>query len=155
MRVLLLLFALSLPLAAQESKSEPWIGTLEATDSAGRYVARITASIAIDVKARRLDGHWNGLRGSSGTVTGTVDEKGRVKATLTMFANGVTPTDSGEIVEAERCRAEAKFEGHLYSSGVLQLTTARLRADTPSVRATGRACEDLTRIAVLLQPHEH
>ena len=150
------LFALSLPLAAQEPKSEPWIGTLEAEDSRGVGVGRLTGAVTF-TDARTVDGNWNTVSGASGTFSGTMDETGRVKATMRFFGPASVTDDKGQktIISTERCQAEAKMTGQWFSSGILRLTTDRFKFDTPSQRARQRECEDLRNIVILLQTHKH
>ena len=131
----------------QAPSAQPWIGTLEFRDSRGLTVGRVTAQITITAGA--VTGDWRSRGGASGSITGTIDDKGRIKATFIAF--GGAQFDNGKAVP-ERCHGEATAEGQLHSGDVLRLTVSRLRLDTPKQRARERPCEDLSRVVLLLQP---
>lgn len=128
----------------------PWIGTLEFHDSRGLSVGRITADLT--TTATTVKGDWHAKSGASGSITGTIDDKGRIKATVTAF--GPAKFDDGRAVP-ELCHGEAQATGQLLGGAIVRLTIDRLRLDTPRQRARGRTCEDLSRVVLLLQPLDH
>lgn len=130
-----------------------WIGTLEFRDGRGMLVIPMTAHITIT--GQRLEGSWNARnKGSSGTFTGTIDDKGRMKVDATLYGGAVQDTNTGgtEILATERCQGTARFEGELQSSGVFRWTAGRVDFDNTLTRAKGIHCEDLERLTWILQP---
>ena len=144
-RYTLLLMALSV--ATMGAQTTDWIGTMEVHDSRGLSIGRITATLT--TTPTTLSGDWRSKSGASGSMTGTINDKGRIKATFTAF--GGARFDDGRAVP-ERCHGSAQAAGQLHTSGVVRLTIDRIRLDTPQQRARERACEDLTDVVVLLQP---
>lgn len=126
-----------------------WIGTLEFTDAGGLTVSRVTATITITDST--IAGDWNSPGGASGSITGTVNNNGRIAATVTIAGGARLPDGT---TTPERCRGEAKADGRLYST-VVRLSIPRIALDTPAQRVRNRHCDDLTRVVLLLQPFPH
>lgn len=143
---------LALLVVAVVAQAEPqqWLGTLEFSDSRGLSVGRVTATL--NISSGMVTGTWNSPSGASGAISGTINDKGRIKATFSAF--GGARFANGSAVP-ERCQGEAAAEGQLHDSTVIRLTINRLRLDTPRQRARERQCEDMTRVVLLLQPAAH
>lgn len=132
------------------TKPTPWIGTLEFRDSRGLTVGRVFADLAITDKT--FAGDLRSKSGASGRLTGTIDDKGRVKATVVVYGGAQFADGS---TEPERCQGEATADGQLHGGTVLRLTIDRIMLDTRTQRIRNRQCQDMTRVVLLLQPFEH
>ena len=104
-RYTLLLIALSV--ATLGAQATDWIGTMEVHDSRGLSIGRITATLT--TTPTTLSGDWRSKSGASGSMTGTINDKGRIKATLTAF--GGARFDDGRAVP-ERARAAHRPRGN-------------------------------------------
>ena len=154
-RYTLLLIVLSAAtLGAQATAKQPWIGTIEFTDATGLSVGRMTADLLLG--GTSFAGEWISRRGASGRVWGTIEKDARIKGYFTITAPGGEVINGREVITApERCQGESAVEGQLLPSGVLRVTASRIKTDTPSLRALDKHCADMTRVVILLQPHEH
>ena len=140
-------------LLAQAAPALEFVGPLEFFDSRGRMI--IPTKAALTVKDRTITGLWQSTTGtSSGPIAGTVDDKGKVTLSVTLYGGAETDGANGapEILAPERCRGEATFKGEILRNRVIRVTAPVLRLNTAHTRATERDCENLTRLVWVLQP---
>lgn len=160
MRTLLTLLLLSAaPAYAQLAPDVPlrgeWVGTMEGRDDEGFRVGRVR--LTLDLRdPKNITGNLRTPAGvgASGLLTGTQNDKGQIRITMTFYAGSAFTKDDGtrEILEAERCQGESRMNATLHGGTVLRLTTDRVRFDTPALEAQDRHCQDLREVVITLQP---
>lgn len=155
--VLLVTAALSAQQAPEPIKiptQAEWVGPLELRDAHGPAILPTIATIQFSNGA--ITGEWR-IRSNkaSGAISGSVDNKSRFHLKVTMFAGGSErqPDGADKVVALERCSGDAVFEGTITDTGVLRLTSDRMRFDTPAKALQGRNCTDLTKLVWTLQQH--
>lgn len=161
MRLLLtiVLLVIASPAYAQLADSVPlhgdWIGTLDfrSDDEAHRRVGRLRMTLDLRDPSK-IQGHWRTPGGSSGLLTGRLNDKGKIEVSMTFYGGAsVTHTDGTvEHIAAERCQGESRMDVTLHDGVVLRLDTDRVRLDTPALREKDMNCQDMRQVVVTLQP---
>ncbi|HYB93670.1 MAG TPA: hypothetical protein VEC39_01765 [Vicinamibacterales bacterium] len=162
MRVLMLLLGLfgwqTTTATTDVPRQAEWIGALEFNDSRGLTVGPTIAHLTI-ADDGKVTGRWQSTNKgrNSGTIEGTVTKDGKFKLRVSVFggASEARPDGSHETIAVERCQGEGEFNGVLFATGAIRLTSKRIAFDSEMKRARNKDCQDVTGVVWTLQPHTH
>jgi hypothetical protein len=135
--VFLIPMLLGVPTLAS-AQAQEWVGPLLWQERDGKVAVATRLNLAIS-EAGNVSGEWRNLAGDfSGKVEGKREKGG--------FALRVTFTDT------TGCAAEARLEGEAISNTLLHWTARRVRLDSSTRRAQGKACANMENVEWFLQP---
>lgn len=125
-----------------------WFGTMEGRD--GRGLVLVPTKATITFTATTIHGEWISLpkHSSSGSLHGTIDAKGQITATLTLYSGAQINHDDAppQVIALERCEGTATVKGALSITGVLRLTASKIELDNAIRRAERRECQNVTNV---------
>lgn len=136
-----------------------WVGPLQFRDSRGELI--VPTRVRLKIANGKVTGDWTGLirtpPAPGGLIEGTIDDKSRLRLTVSLFGGADNRDVNGNVTttESERCAAEAKFEGFISSSGVFRWQASKAEFNTDRSRARGRECENIDRLVWYLQVDQH
>lgn len=147
--LLLTLLSPDAPTASSAVLAGDWIGVLDYRDGGGQHLVPTTLTLTVSPDGK-IDGTWKSRTKIpvTGAVTGQVDDKGKMKLSVTLSGSGVI---DDRIVGMERCSAEGDLDASLTTTNVLRLTANVIQSATARNYARGRACDNLTRVVWTLQ----
>lgn len=147
---------LAVQATAQTDLSGEWVGPLEFHDSRGRLIIPTLTTVKVD--GDKLSGTWIAQnKKSSGSFTGSINNKGRVLLNVVFHSGGEIEHPDGkiEIVGRERCEGSGDFAGEVMRSGVIRLTARVIGLSGFKAQMRGRACEDMRNLTWVLQRPTH